>query len=288
MSTLLLNPIMRQKLTSLSTQPPHAILLVGPSGSGKGTIAQLLISELLGVHELNLKNYPYFMHVTPNDRQTISIDAIRDVIRFTTLKTVASNEISRVVLIEDSQRMSLGAQNALLKTLEEPPEGTTIVLTAPSQRLLLPTILSRLQIISLLQPESDAIKLYFEELGFKTPDIDRALLMSGGLLGLMNALLEHNEAHPLVAATKIARAILEKTPFERLVMIDELSNDKKLCFDTLFILEQMASLSLRQSSKTNLSLKRWQRVLAASHTANQQLLTNAQTKLVLLNFMLAT
>ena len=287
MSKLLLHKLARQTLTDLVERPPHALLLVAPSGSGKGAVAQLLASEMLGVQELNLKNHPYYKLVRPDERHTISIDAIRETIRFTTLRTTAKVGIRRVIVIEDGQSMTAEAQNALLKTLEEPPEGTMLILTATSERQLLPTVLSRLQIITLLLPDRKSITSYFLTEGYLGPAIEQAMLMSGGLPGLMQALLKNDEQHPLVEATRLARKVLGQTPFERLATIDELAKNKQICFDVLFILEQMASITMRQNNKNADLLKRWQKILAASHSANKQLLANAQTKLVLLNFMLA-
>lgn len=58
----------------------------------------------------------------------------------------------KVVVLEDASVLTLEAQNALLKTLEEPPEGTLLILGAPSEDKLLPTVLSRCQIVILDTP----------------------------------------------------------------------------------------------------------------------------------------
>jgi len=286
MSNLLLHKQARQALTDLANRPPHALLLIAPSGSGKGAVARLLASEMLGVPELNLNNHPYYKLVKPDERHIISIDVIRETVRFTALRTGGRVGISRIIVIEDGQSMTTEAQNALLKTLEEPPVGTVIIITATSERQLLPTVVSRLQILTLLLPDRESMVSYFKNEGYLDPVIEQALLMSGGLPGLMHALLKDDEEHPLVEATRLARSILGQTPFERLAVIDELAKNKQICFDVLFILEQMAKITMRQNNKNAALLKRWQRILAASHSANKQLLSNTQTKLVLLNFML--
>ena len=286
MSKLVLHKITRRALSAVAKQPPHAILLVAPTGSGKGAVVQLLAAELLEIQEKELKNYPYYKLILPDERHAISIDIIREAIHFTTLKTTTNSAIGRVIVIEDSHHMTAGAQNALLKTLEEPPLGTTIILTATSERQLLPTVVSRLQVISMPLPGRDSINDYFSDQGYSKPAVEQALLMSGGLPGLMHALLSNDKEHPLLKATLIARSILSQTPFERLTGIDLLAKDKQLCFDVLFILEQMASITMKQNDKESSSLRRWQKILAASHTANRQLMANTQPKLVLLHFML--
>jgi DNA polymerase-3 subunit delta' len=263
------------------------VLLIAPTGSGKGAVAKLLAGQLLQLPEQKLANSPHFKHLIPNSNKGISVDDIREVIHFTTLRSTAVTSINRVIVIEDSQQMTAQAQNALLKTLEEPPAGTIMILTAPSELSLLPTIRSRLQLLTLPTIDNLTTVDYFKAQGYQLSVIERALLMSGGLLGLMHALLEEDNEHPLVRATKIAHDLLEQTTFNRLAGIENLAKDRQLCSDVLFILAQMASIALGHD-QTNLKvLQKWQRILTASHTASSQLLANAQTKLVLLNFMLA-
>lgn len=67
----------------------------------------------------------------------------------------------KVGLLENAQFLTIPAQNALLKTLEEPPEKTLLILTAPTLQILLPTIVSRCQIIPL--PAKTEIQLSEEE-----------------------------------------------------------------------------------------------------------------------------
>lgn len=78
---------------------------------------------------------------------TIGIKDVRNIIRSLFLKPVSSPK--KAVVLYEAQDLSIDAQNALLKTLEEPPENTVIILTAQDSELLLPTIVSRCQIIKL-------------------------------------------------------------------------------------------------------------------------------------------
>ncbi len=286
MNSLLIHKTARQALNNFVQSPSHALLLIAPSGSGKGAIAKMLASELLEIDELRLQNHPYYKLVHPDEHQIISIDTIRNTIHFTTLKTTSKTGINRVIIIEDSHKMTLEAQNALLKTVEEPPKGTTLILTTSNERLLIPTILSRLQVINIPLPNKKLITEYFIKNGYDTKAVEHALLMSDGLIGLMQALLSNTD-HPLIEATIYAHDLLRKTPFERITIIDELAKDKQYCQNVIFILEQMATLTLYQSNKNFISLKRWQKILKACHAANKQLLANSQIKLVLLNFMLS-
>ena len=89
----------------------------------------------------DLNPHPDIKIVSPEDGKEIKIGQIRDVISFLKLKT----KEGKVVIIEKAERMNRESSNALLKTLEEPPENTLIILTTSNQNALLPTIVSRCQ-----------------------------------------------------------------------------------------------------------------------------------------------
>ncbi|HUL60882.1 MAG TPA: DNA polymerase III subunit delta' [Anaeromyxobacteraceae bacterium] len=110
----------------------------------------------------------------------------------------------RVVVIDPADAMNAQAQNALLKSLEEPPEGTTLVLVASSPDGLLPTIRSRCQRVAFAPLPGDAIA---SRLGAAGRDADQARLaasLSGGSLGralrLDAATLERERGAVLAAA----------------------------------------------------------------------------------------
>ena len=80
--------------------------------------------------------------------------------------------------------------------------------------------------------------------------IDQALLVSGGLPGLTNAILSAATDHPLLPATTKARQLLAQPLYDRLAQLDELARDRALSLATLYILQQMAQVSLRSAGGT--------------------------------------
>ena len=100
-------------------------------------------------------NNPDFFRITREDRSSIGINTIRDrLVRDIRIQPYQS--AYKVYLIEEADTMTVEAQNALLKTLEEPPSYVLIILTANSSQVFLPTVLSR--VISLrFQPLSDSL-----------------------------------------------------------------------------------------------------------------------------------
>lgn len=92
--------------------------------------------------------------LSPNDPDIIfvetaepnlGVEEIRQLRRL--ISTKPATHKTKIIIITESSKLTVGAQNALLKTLEEPPENTLIILIAPNTDFLLPTILSRCQII---------------------------------------------------------------------------------------------------------------------------------------------
>jgi len=90
----------------------------------------------------------------------IGIDEIRDLQKKLSLKS--SNGGLKVAIINNAHNLTIAAQNALLKTLEEPPKNSQIILTAPTAESLLPTIVSRCQIVNL--PHQSQVSLNKKEL----------------------------------------------------------------------------------------------------------------------------
>jgi len=137
----------------------HAYCLTGEEGIGKTALALALAQELLlgQGQPPRLEVHPDFWS---DDRpEAISIDEIRfhpekgaqahdqSLQQFLSLKPFVAP--TRVALLANAERMTEAAQNCLLKTLEEPPANTVLVLTTAYPDHLLPTCLSRCQVIAL-------------------------------------------------------------------------------------------------------------------------------------------
>jgi DNA polymerase-3 subunit delta' len=137
---------------------PHALLFTGINGIGKGTVAHLFAMAVnchqrskgvvdrlpCGVcrscRRIDGGLHPDVLQVTPQGA-FIRIDQIRALCNTLALKPYEAS--MRLAILHDAQMLNPEASNALLKVLEEPPEGTVLILTATQTSDLLPTIVSR-------------------------------------------------------------------------------------------------------------------------------------------------
>jgi hypothetical protein len=275
------------QIAQFAAHPSHAVLLSGPNGIGKSHLARILAADLLNVTPGALQHYPYLKMVVA-ERSTISIEMIRDLQHFLQLKTAGSQTIRRVAIIEHGDGLTVEAQNAVLKVLEEPPADTVLIVTATTPRALLPTIVSRLQVITVFQPGSSALKDFFHTGDGGDADIDRTYFLSGGLPGLMEALIHDDREHPLVSGVAQAKALLVLPVHDRLAQVDSLNKQKEATTYMIEALLHIARTAIEQASqhKDVKRLKRWHLVFKEAYAAQLALSANANAKLVLANLML--
>jgi hypothetical protein len=97
----------------------------------------------------NLTGNVDLLEVAPEDgKRTTGVAQIRQMVKYINQKPF--NHVCKAVIIPNSESMTVEAQNALLKTLEETPSYATIILSAPTKKSILPTVISRCQLITLV------------------------------------------------------------------------------------------------------------------------------------------
>lgn len=156
---LLGNDIQQSKLLHCLREGilPHSLLFSGIDGIGKKLFAMTLAKTMLCIHgnacgtcpsclQISGATHPDLIVVNPNDKGTIHIgdEDEESTVRWLTARvSLASIHKYRVIIINDAHCMNIQAQNALLKTVEEPPQNTFIIIISAERTLLLPTIRSR-------------------------------------------------------------------------------------------------------------------------------------------------
>jgi len=171
---------------------PHAVLLAGPQGIGKGAFAEEWARALLcetpvaggracgrcrACRLSAAGTHPDRFRLDPVEGRAIPIDAVRALCGFLTLSGNYGGW--RVALIVGAERMTIAAANALLKTLEEPGARTMLLLVSDRAGMLPATVRSRCQrIVFPLPPRAAALAWLNANAGGE--EVDGALARAGG------------------------------------------------------------------------------------------------------------
>lgn len=142
----------------------HSWLFTGPAGSGRSVAARALAAALqcprggcdacAACHTALTGTHADVRFVVP-DGLSIGVNEMRALI--TRAQSAPTQGRWQILLIEDADRLTEAAGNALLKSIEEPPPRTVFLLCAPSTADVLVTIRSRCRVVALRQPAPDAI-----------------------------------------------------------------------------------------------------------------------------------
>ena len=121
----------------------QSFLIIGSDEKGR----LLEVEKFIGKKLSSLENNPDFIMLQMGEGSSIGIAEVRFLQERLSLKPFQEKE--KIALIKEAQNLTIEAQNALLKTLEEPNATTLIILTAPGASWLCPTIVSRCEIVRL-------------------------------------------------------------------------------------------------------------------------------------------
>jgi len=238
---------MLKKHVTLGTMR-HAYLFAGPPGIGRRTLA-LRFAQALNCQAPVAPGVPCGecrdcrqieamqhadLHILqavdeagkPKIGGTLKVDQIRDVRRLLTYKPYQSNY--RVALFLRFHEANDSAANALLKTLEEAPSYAVLILTADNPEQLLPTIVSRCEVLRLRPLRIEQVQQALEAKGYETNQAKWIAHISGGRLGTALRLIGSeslqvereerlNDLQSLISASRV----------EKFAYADKLSRDKE-------------------------------------------------------------
>lgn len=184
----------------------HAYIINGARGSGKKLLANLfamtLLCEKKGADPCNVchsckqadsGNHPDIIRVTHEKPSSISVDDIREQIN----NTVAIKPYQgpyKIYIVPEADLMTPQAQNALLKTIEEPPEYAVIILLTENAQTLLPTINSRCVMLKLRNIKDTLIRKYLME-NLEIPDYKADVCTAFAQGNLGRAIMLANSEH---------------------------------------------------------------------------------------------
>lgn len=222
----------------------HSYLFLGIQGIGKRMLATEFAKKILCPNkEQEHENHPDFMYIEP-DGNSIKIEQIRVLQRKIQEKPILSEK--KVYMIDEADKMTIEAQNCLLKTLEEPPEFATILLIGTNEHAFLPTIKSRCMILSFQPIEEVEIKKYMEQNYGMKDWTENDLVMFQGSIGKAITLKDKQTEFREI------QNMIESLPQTDLISMIELAKPLYQAKEEIEeLLEYMNILLLKQAKKNN-------------------------------------
>lgn len=174
----------------------HAYILSGEQGMGRKTLAKAFAMTLLceksdkepcmechSCKQILSGNHPDVIWVTHEKPNSIGVDDIREQLN-DTIQIKPYSSAYKIYLVEEAEKMTVQAQNALLKTIEEPPSYAVILLLTTNPDAFLPTILSRCVQLKLKPLKDVVVKEYLiQSLGVEESQAEIYAAFARGNLG---------------------------------------------------------------------------------------------------------
>ena len=206
----------------------HAHLIVGEDGVGKGKLANILAKFILN-GDLD-REYVDIINYS-SEKSSFGVDDVRDIIEEVYKKPFEKDK--KVIIIHEGNKLTIQAQNALLKTIEEPQKGVYIIILCESLELILDTIKSRCEIYKLKPLTKSELYEYIKikKFNYYENEIKSAIAFSEGVPGRIDRYFNDDKLRELRNNIVILIKNLNKNDLEAILQQEEsfsnLKNDKE-------------------------------------------------------------
>ena len=206
----------------------HAHLIAGEDGVGKGKLANILAKFILN-GDLD-REYVDIINYS-SEKSSFGVDDVRDIIEEVYKKPFEKDK--KVIIIHEGNKLTIQAQNALLKTIEEPPKGVYIIILCESLELILDTIKSRCEIYKLKPLTKSELYEYIKikKFNYDENEIKSAIAFSEGVPGRIDRYFNDDKLRELRNNIVILIKNLNKNDLEAIMQQEEsfsnLKNDKE-------------------------------------------------------------
>lgn len=232
----ILYPATALVLDGLTASPAGTYIFRGPRAIGKMHAARWMATRVLcesggcaNCRDCKLVAsgaHPAMTEVSPDDK-SIGIDQVKALQQ--NLKLSGYSKGMRFAVINEADTLTIQAQNALLKLLEEPPVDTSMILISHGGDVLLPTILSRSRVINFTRLDSTQINTYLSKIGVSGEMLAKIVGWAGGLPGLATMLAQDEAMQERYAqADEAVEDMLKGEPFERLTKAATIAEEPEL------------------------------------------------------------
>jgi len=248
MSELIINDSSRRQLNSFKKRIPHAMLFAGPIGIGLATIARNFADELDLETTLVL---PERKEAVDVEKGTITVKSIRRL--YDIAKTKGK---PRVIIIDYAERMGTAAQNAFLKLLEEPNNTTHFILLSHSPETLLPTIISRVQMLTLQKVTKQQSEAQIKALNVTDPEKRAQILFIAEGLPAEVIRLQNNDYFTTRSQiVRDARTFITGATYQRSLIAHLYKDDRQQALTLLSDVLKLLSLTIKTKRDTALITK---------------------------------
>lgn len=214
----------------------HAYVFEGPDGIGKRTVAKVfgkaLVCESTDSEPcrecrscllFQSNSHPDIKTISSNS--SIGVDTIRDIVKDVNTKPYYG--VRKIYIIENADKMTIQAQNSLLKTLEEPPNYAVIILTTSNIELLLSTLLSRCIIKKFVRNTNEEVYQYIKANYPNSFDEKVIISLADGIIGNVKKIISSNDMNRLRQETyNVIKTMVKGKEYEALETVAFFSQQK--------------------------------------------------------------
>ena len=206
----------------------HAYLFSGKKGVGKCLLAKEFAKKILNVEKL--ESSPDYKYICKReDKKDIVIEQIRKELVDDVFQVPVSGD-KKVYIIDDAESLNVASQNALLKTLEEPPKYVVIILISSNTSAFLTTVISRVKTINFNGVDNEILKFHLKS-KFDILLTENVVKFVSGSIGQAIDIVKNNLFEKFNQVEKVYNCIKNKDVINALLESSNVKFNENQLFD---------------------------------------------------------